>query len=145
MDMKTENQVDLEQELPRVFELLHEVHEEIAKTGIDSRLCHMVMLRASQINGCAFCIAYHLKDARQEGESQEKLDLLSAWQHVDLFTEGEKAALEYTEALTRLDRTDEHSRIRGVLLMHFNAKEVAGLTSIIGMINIWNRLQISTY
>ncbi|QQE12573.1 carboxymuconolactone decarboxylase family protein [Planctomycetota bacterium] len=145
MSTLTDNHVDFKQELPAVYELFNQIHVEIAKTGLDSRLCHLVMLRASQINQCSFCIAYHLKDARRENESQEKLDLLPAWQHVDVFSAEEKAALEYTEALTRLDRTDEHGRIRSELLTYFNSAQVAGLTGVIAMINVWNRLHIATY
>ena len=87
----------------------------------------------------------HTKEARQDGESNERLDRVIVWDHVHDFSEKEKAALAWTEALTVLDRKTEFGALRARLRQHFTEKEIGVLTSVIGMINLWNRIQVSRH
>ena len=114
----------------------------LAKCGLDHKLLHMLKLRASQINGCAYCIDMHWKDARAAGETEQRLYALDAWEESPFYDDKERAALEWVEALTRLeghvpDRVFDHVR------SHFSEKEVVDLTFLGAVINAWNRIAIS--
>lgn len=131
--------------IPEVFPTLLKVSETIAAQGLDKKLQHLVHLRASQINGCAFCVKMHLREAREDGETQDRLDRLVVWAHVNDFSEAEKAALAWTEALTTLDHKTDYASLRGRLRASFSDKEIGTLTANIGMINLWNRIQVSAH
>jgi AhpD family alkylhydroperoxidase len=131
--------------IPEVYPPLLKVSETIGALGLDKKLHHLVHLRASQINGCAFCVKMHLREAREDGETQERLDRLVVWAHVNDFSEAEKAALAWTEALTLLDHKTDYASLRGRLRQSFSDKEIATLTATIGMINLWNRIQVSAH
>jgi AhpD family alkylhydroperoxidase len=107
--------------------------------GLEKSILELVKMRASQINGCAFCLNMHSSDARKAGETEQRLYLLNAWQEAPFYTERERAALALTEHLTRLplagERPAEVDRL-------FSPAEVANLTLLIGMINLWNRVAI---
>lgn len=122
--------------------LMFDLETGVRQLGLPARLLHLVRLRASQINGCAFCIAMHTKEARAEGEDQRRLDLLQSWHETDLFDEREAAALQWTEALTRIAEThapdDAYARLAAV----FDDKQQVALTLAINAINSWNRLAI---
>jgi AhpD family alkylhydroperoxidase len=106
---------------------------------------HLVELRASQMNFCAFCVKMHIADARKDGETDARLDRLIVWRFVDDFSDAEKAALAWTEALTTLDQTADLASIRADLRTHFNPKQIGALTMLIAQINLWNRVQRSVY
>jgi len=131
--------------IPEVFPTLLKVSETIAAQGLDKKLQHLIHLRASQINGCAFCVKMHLREAREDGETQDRLDRIVVWAHVNDFTEAEKAALAWTEALTTLDHKTDYASLRGRLRASFTDKEIGALTANIGMINLWNRIQVSAH
>lgn len=131
--------------IPDVFPALLKVSETIAAQGLDKKLQHLIHLRASQINGCAFCVKMHLREAREDGETQDRLDRLVVWAHVNDFSEAEKAALAWTEALTTLDHKTDYASLRGRLRQSFTDKEIGALTANIGMINLWNRIQVSAH
>lgn len=122
---------------------LYAIERYIHDSGIDLKLLHMIKLRASQINGCAFCIDMHWKDAIAVGETAQRLYGLDAWRESPYYTEKERAALEWTEALTLISEThapdDVYQRVRG----QFSEKELVDLTVAVGMINMWNRVAIS--
>ena len=124
---------------------LQAVERAIAARGIDPGLHHLMLLRASQINGCAFCVNMHARDARQAGEADHRLDHLIVWRHVNDFTPREKAAFAWTEALTELKPDTDYAGLRGELRAHFTEDEMATLTVIVAMINLWNRKQISNH
>lgn len=132
-------------EAPHVFELLFGVEQELAASGIDAQLRHLVKLRASQINQCAHCVKMHTAEARRDGETNDRLDRLVVWAHVADFTAAEKAALAWTEALTVVDPRTDYATLRAGLREHFSAAEIAALTVSIAMINLWNRIQVSAY
>jgi AhpD family alkylhydroperoxidase len=113
-----------------------------AGLGIDPRLLDLVKLRASQINGCAFCIDMHTSDARKAGESERRLATVSAWRETPFFTERERAALAWTESLTNIAQTHAPDEDYEALAAQFNPKEMTDLTLAIATINAWNRFAI---
>lgn len=131
--------------MPDVFQGLAGVQELVAGKGLDAGVYHLVRLRASQINGCAYCVKMHTREARAHGESNERLDRLVVWEHVPDFTEQEKAALAWTEALTRLERGADLAGLRARLRRHFEDGQISALTLTIAMINLWNRIAISSH
>ncbi|WAS91391.1 carboxymuconolactone decarboxylase family protein [Nannocystis punicea] len=131
--------------LPDVIKAVMALHREIEALGFDRTIKHLVVTRASQINGCANCLKMHLREAREHGETQDRLDRLIVWEHVSDFTEPEKAALAWTEALTVLDRKTDYGPLRARLRRHFSDQQIAALTAGIGLINLANRMQVSMH
>ncbi|WP_420406334.1 carboxymuconolactone decarboxylase family protein [Nisaea sp.] len=129
----------------KIFGRLEAVENEIAETGFDKPLHHLVKLRASQINQCAFCVKMHIEEARKDGESQDRIDRVIVWRHVRDFTPSEKVALAWTEALTQPDPKADLGPLRRELREHFTDREISTLTAIVAMINLWNRIQISNH
>lgn len=136
---------DYRQQIPEILQAMAGVERTITAQGFDPLLRHLVKLRASQINGCAFCVKMHIREAREDGETDERLDRVVVWAHVDDFSEREKAALAWTEALTYLDRGADHGPLKARLAEHFSDPEIATLTAIVAMINLWNRLMVATH
>ena len=128
---------------PGAYKAMMAVEAYLRDSGLEKTLLHMVKLRASQINGCAYCIDMHWKDARAGGETEQRLYGLDAWREAGYYTDRERAALEWTEALTNI--TDGHvpgalyDAVRG----HFSDKELADLTWAVAGINAWNRVAIA--
>jgi uncharacterized peroxidase-related enzyme len=139
------NAFDYRQQIPEVMKALVAAETTIAEGDLDPMLRHLVKLRASQINGCAFCVKMHLAEARKDGETNERLDRVIVWQHVDDFNEREKAALAWTEALTSLDHRADHTAVKQRLAQLFSDPQIAALTACIAMINLWNRLMVATH
>ena len=128
---------------PGVVETMLGLSNYLRKSGLDESLLNLVYLRASQINGCAFCIDMHWKDLRAAGENEQRLYGLDAWEESPYYSDGERAALAWTEAVTNIrvghvpDEVYEHVR------KSFTEKELADLTLAITTINGWNRLNIA--
>lgn len=141
--MTTSNPVNYYAEIPEIVQVMSSVNQKIVGTGFNRAIHHLVQLRASQINGCGFCVKMHTKEAREDGETNDRLDRVIVWRHVDDFTEAEQVALEWTEALTILKENMDYSDIRGRLRDHFSDNDISILTAAISMINMWNRFQIS--
>lgn len=114
----------------------------IKESGLEQRLIHLVKMRASQINGCAYCLHMHSADAIKEGETPARLFLLDAWHESNLYTPRERAALAWTEALTLISQTHAPDEDYEEVLEHFSAEEMVKLTLLIGTINTWNRIAI---
>ena len=127
---------------PNVVAAMMALEKACNKLGIDPRLLDLVKLRASQINGCAFCMDLHTSDARKAGESERRLATLSAWRETPFFTERERAALAWTESITCIASTHAPDADYAHLAAHFDAKEMADLTLAIVTINAWNRFGI---
>ena len=120
--------------------------EDVLKTsGFDPILRHLVKLRVSQINGCAYCVNMHNREAREDGETNERLDHVVVWRHVDLFTDAEKAALGWAEALTTRGTNAGLEELHDRLEQQFSREDIGTLTLIVVMINNWNRLQIAMH
>ncbi|TAL55759.1 carboxymuconolactone decarboxylase family protein [Pandoraea sp.] len=115
----------------------------LRECGLEIGLLHLVWLRASQMNGCAFCCDMHAREALRDGEDQRRLHVLAAWREAAFFTERERAALAWTEAVTRIAQTRAPDEAFAALRDHFSDKEIADLTFAIANINAWNRLAIS--
>lgn len=113
-----------------------------ANLGIDPRLLDLIKLRASQINGCAFCMDLHTSDALKAGESARRLATVSAWRETSFFTDRERAALAWTESLTNVAQSHVPDEDYDMLAAQFTAKEMADLTLAIVTINAWNRFAI---
>ena len=129
--------------VPAVLQAFIAAEGAVAAAGLDKGLLHLVKLRASQINQCAFCVKMHTKEARQDGETNDRLDRLVVWRHVSDFTPREKAAFAWTEAVTTLSPTADYAPLRAELRAHFTDAEASALTAAVAMINLWNRLQVS--
>ena len=127
---------------PEGYAALRAVEAYILKSGLPRGLIELVKMRASQINGCAYCLDVHAKDARRHGESEQRLYLLDAWRESPLYSPAERAALAWTEALTKVAETRAPDADYDELKKQFTDKEIADLTILIGMINLWNRLAI---
>jgi|SRR5687767_12189907 len=113
------------------------------EASLERRLIELVKIRASQINGCAYCIDMHTKEARLAGETEQRIYALSAWRETPFFNERERAALEWTEAVTRIADTHVPDEIHERVASHFNEDELVALTFAVIVINSWNRLAVS--
>lgn len=116
----------------------------LAGCGFDHKFMHMLKLRASQLNGCAFCIDMHWKDARAAGETEQRLYGLDAWEESPYYTDRERAALAWIEATTNLHDGHVSDAAYDRVKSHFSEKEIADLTVISAIINAWNRLAIAS-
>lgn len=127
---------------PKPMQAMLAVEKAVAESGLEYSLYELVRVRASQMNGCAYCIHMHTREARKAGESEERLYLLSAWRESPLFTPRERAALAWTEALTLLAETGAPDDVFEALKDHFTDEEIVKLTMAINVINAWNRLAV---
>jgi AhpD family alkylhydroperoxidase len=128
---------------PAPFKAMSSLEAYLRESGLDHSFLHMVKLRASQMNGCAYCIDMHWKDARAAGESEQRLYGLDAWREAPYYTERERAVLEWTEALTNV--TDGHvpDAVFEAARAHLSDKELVDLTWAVAAINAWNRVAIA--
>ncbi|MGO4404726.1 carboxymuconolactone decarboxylase family protein [Bosea sp. RAF48] len=127
---------------PETMKPLIALEAAIKESGLEHSLIELVKMRASQINGCAYCLHMHSADARKVGESEARLYLLSAWRESALYTPRERAALAWTEALTLLPQTHAPDADYEEALRHFSGEEMVKLTLLIGTINVWNRIAV---
>ncbi|MFO0784540.1 MAG: carboxymuconolactone decarboxylase family protein [Phycisphaerales bacterium] len=127
---------------PGGFQAMMAVEKHV-RGAVDSAILHLVKLRASQINGCAFCIDMHWKDARAAGESEQRLYALDAWRESPFYSDRERAALAWTEALTLVSQTHAPDAEFDAARAHFADRELADLTWAIAAINAWNRIGIA--
>lgn len=124
-------------------ENLRKLEAYIRSTDLVPELVELVKLRASQINGCAYCIDMHTKDARSHGESEQRLYGVSAWRETPFYSERERAALAWTESVTKISEDQVPDEVYNQVKKHFTEKELADLTLAVIAINSWNRLAIS--
>lgn len=125
---------------PEAYGALRAVEAVIAESGLERRLLELVKIRASQINGCAFCLDMHSRAARDAGETAQRLDVLAGWHEAPFYTERERAALAWTERLTRLASDGAPEGGPAALAAQFSDREIGFLTAAVGMINLWNRV-----
>jgi AhpD family alkylhydroperoxidase len=131
------------QAAPETIKALVALEAQIQASGLEKSLIELVKTRASQINGCAYCINMHTADARKQGETEQRLYLLNAWRESPLYTDRERAALAWTEAVTLIAETHAPDDVYNEVRAHFSEAETVNLTMLIGAINTWNRLSIS--
>lgn len=127
---------------PGVMQGMLDLEEKVAGSGLERSLIDLVKTRASQINGCAYCIHMHTRDARLHGETEERLYLLDAWRESPLYTDRERAALAWTEALTLIAQTHAPDDIYEEVKAQFSDEEQVKLSLLIATINAWNRIAI---
>jgi AhpD family alkylhydroperoxidase len=115
----------------------------VRRSGLERSLLELIKVRASQINGCAYCIDMHWKDARAAGESEQRLYSLDAWRETPFYTDRERAALEWTETVTLVSETHVPDEVYDRVRTHFDEAELVNLTTAVVTINAWNRFAIS--
>jgi AhpD family alkylhydroperoxidase len=128
---------------PRGYQAMSNLQQFVDSCGLERPLLELVKIRASQINGCAFCLDMHSKDARALGETEQRLYLLNAWRESPQYTDRERAALEWTEAVTLVSDSRVEDQVYERVQAHFTPEELANLTLAIVAINSWNRLSIA--
>ncbi|HJY76166.1 MAG TPA: carboxymuconolactone decarboxylase family protein [Burkholderiales bacterium] len=135
--------IDFTRVSPKVLQAMYGLQKTVNSSGLERNLLELVKMRASQINGCAYCLDMHSKDARAAGETEQRLYLLDAWREVALYSERERAALEWTEALTRIGDGHVPDEVYTAVREHFGEEELVNLGLAVVAINGWNRLSIA--
>jgi AhpD family alkylhydroperoxidase len=138
-----EQRLDFYKANPAAIKALIGVEERIGKSALEKSLTELVRLRASQINGCAYCVDMHTTDARKGGETERRLATVVVWRETPFFTDRERAALEWTEALTLVSHDHVPDAVWEAVRPHFSDEELVDLTLLISAINAWNRFAIS--
>ncbi|MBN7797655.1 carboxymuconolactone decarboxylase family protein [Parahaliea mediterranea] len=128
---------------PKAIKAMLKLEDYTHHCGLEHALVELVKIRASQINGCAYCLDMHTRDARSAGESEQRLYVLSAWTESPLYSERERAALAWTEALTRIADSGVPDAVYNQAREHFSEEELVNLSLLVGGINIWNRLAVA--
>jgi AhpD family alkylhydroperoxidase len=128
---------------PGLFKAMLDLGHYLQQSGLEEGLLNLVNLRASQINGCAYCLDMHWKDLRAAGENEQRLYSLDAWRESPYYTDRERAALEWTEAVTKITEGHVPDEVYERVRRHFNEKELSDLTLAVVAINGWNRLNIA--
>jgi AhpD family alkylhydroperoxidase len=134
---------DYKRSAPDVYAAMAQLQAAVNKSGLEPALQELIKLRASQINGCAYCIDMHFKDARAAGETEQRLYLLDAWREAPCYSDRERAALGWTEAVTLIHANGVENDVYEKARMHFSERELAHLTLAVITINGWNRLSIA--
>ena len=134
--------LDVQNIAPQAYRAMAGLEAYIRNSGLEPSLLELIKLRASQINGCAYCIDMHTKDARAGGETEQRLYGLTAWRETPFYSERERAALKWTEALTLISETHAPDEVYEETRRHFSEVEMVNLTMAIVTINGWNRLAI---
>lgn len=127
---------------PSAYKAMLGLEQALAKSGLDHGLLELIRLRASQINGCAYCVNMHADDARKAGESEARLQTLSVWRETNFFSARERAVLAWVESLTLLPEKHAPQAQFDALREHFNDTEIVDLTLAIATINAWNRFGV---
>lgn len=128
---------------PELLKAVLALNGAVDRCGLERSLLHLVKLRASQINGCSFCVDMHSREARDDGESEQRLYLVAAWKESPLFSGRERAALAWTETVTRIADGGVPDALYDAARAEFSEEDLAKLTIAVGMINTWNRICVS--
>ena len=134
--------INYQEKAPKALKAMLELEKYVAGSGLERSLYELIKLRASQINGCAYCIDMHSKDLRKAGETEQRIYSLVAWKETPFYTERERAALAWTEALTLISDNEVSDELYTSVREHFDEGELVSLTMGIIAINGWNRLAI---
>jgi AhpD family alkylhydroperoxidase len=139
----TQLRLDVRKVSPDLFKAMASLQNYVDASGLERKLLDLVEIRASQINGCAYCIVMHTNDARKHGESDEWMHLLNAWREAPVYSARERAALAWTEAVTMVSDSHVPDDVYGEARRHFSEKELVDLTAAVIAINAWNRAAIA--
>jgi AhpD family alkylhydroperoxidase len=134
--------LDASKAAPDAYRAVSALEKYVQGSGLAHGLIHLIKLRASQINGCAYCVDMHTKEARKDGHGEQWIALVSAWHESPLYTPEERAVLGWTEALTNLAQTRAPDADYDALRAHFSDDQIVKLTVAIGTINVWNRIAV---
>jgi AhpD family alkylhydroperoxidase len=138
-----ESRIDARKYAPEAQKAMYALEKYLGESGLEHNLIHLMKMRASQINGCAYCIDMHSKDARALGETEQRLYELDAWRETPFYTDKERAALAWTEAITLVSETHVPDSIYQEVRTFFTEKQIVDLTFVVTTINAWNRLAIA--
>ena len=138
-----QQRIDVTKVNPAALKAVSALQAYVDQSGLDAKLRELIKIRASQINGCAYCLAMHTKDARKLGETDERMHLLNAWREAPIYTPKEQAALAWTEALTKITEGHVPDDVFDQVRKQFSEKEIVDLTAAVTAINTWNRIAIS--
>ncbi|MCC7281761.1 MAG: carboxymuconolactone decarboxylase family protein [Acetobacteraceae bacterium] len=128
---------------PELMQAVLGLNKAVQESGLERSLLHLVKLRASQLNGCSYCVDMHSHEARQDGESEQRLYLVAAWKESPLFSRRERAAFAWTEAVTLIAHGGVSDALYAEAREQFTEEELVKLTVAVAMINTWNRLSVS--
>ena len=142
-DKSTLPRLDVTKVSPDLFKAMASLEKYVEASGLEQKLLDLVKIRASQINGCAYCIDMHTNDARKHGENDEWMHLLNAWDEAPIYSARERAALAWTEAVTKISDGHVPDGVYDEARHHFSEKELVDLTAAVIAINAWNRAAIS--
>lgn len=135
--------LDYYSKAPELMKAQLALNKAVEESGIERSLLHLVKLRASQINGCSYCVDMHAHEARADGETEQRLYLVAAWKESPLFTERERAALAWTEAVTRISQDGVPDELYAQARKQFSEEDLVKLTMAVAVINTWNRLSVA--
>ncbi len=128
---------------PEIYAAMDAADQYLSRCGLEPGLLNLIRLRASQINGCAYCLDMHWKDLRASGDTEQRLSSLEVWRECPYYTERERAALAWTEAVTLVTNGHVPDTVHDEVRPHFSEKELSNLTLAVAAINAWNRLSIA--
>jgi AhpD family alkylhydroperoxidase len=138
-----QQRIDVTKVSPAAYKAVAALQSYVDQSGLDAKLRELIKIRVSQINGCAYCLAMHTRDARKIGETDERMHLLDAWREAPLYNARERAALEWVEAITLVSETHIPDTAFEVVREQFSEKEIVDLTAAAVAINTWNRIAIA--
>ncbi|MEK4344562.1 carboxymuconolactone decarboxylase family protein [Paenibacillus sp. FSL P4-0184] len=139
-----EQRMDLAGEIPAAYKAMMGLEAFVQSTGMEKSLLELIKIRASQINGCAFCIDMHTKDARKAGESEQRIYMLNAWREAPFYSDEERAVLALTESVTLVTQGHVPDDVYSEAERHFDTKQLGEIIMAIVTINAWNRIAITT-
>jgi len=142
-DESTQPRMDFIKIAPEAFQVLKGVERYVRESGLDPALLELVKVRASMLNGCAYCVDMHTKDARAQGETEQRLYAVSVWHEAPFFTPRERAALAWTDAVTEVSKDHVPDEVYSLAREHFEERQLVDLTMAVIAINSWNRVLIS--
>jgi AhpD family alkylhydroperoxidase len=138
-----QSRFDIASSAPGIYKAMFGLEQYLHSCGLEEKLLHLMKLRASQVNGCAYCIDMHWNDLRAAGETEQRLYGLDAWEESSYYSDRERAALLWTESVTNLQHGHVPDAVFEKVRQQFNDKEISDLTAAVATINAWNRLAIS--
>jgi len=138
-----QQRIDVTKVSPAVYQAAAALQTYVDQSGLDAKLRELIKIRASQINGCAFCLAMHTRDARKIGETDERMHLLAAWREAPVYSARERAALAWVEAITLVTQGHVPDEAFEAVRKQFSEKEIVDLTAAAAAINTWNRIAIA--
>jgi AhpD family alkylhydroperoxidase len=138
-----QQRIDVTKVSPAAYQAVAALQTYVDHSGLDAKLRDLIKIRVSQINGCAFCLAMHTRDARKTGETDERMHLLAAWREAPIYSAGERAALAWVEAITLVTQGHVPDEVFEAVRKQFSEKEIVDLTAAAAAINTWNRIAIA--